>query len=309
MNNWFKNYLVNPITTALGILGLISLNGCSSITNHPYDSNDPLQTINRATFAFNDQFDKYLLKPAAITYKTITPAVARKGVNNFFMNLNEVPTSINYLLQLQPGPAYESFWRLLINSTVGIGGLFDVATPMGLQRTTNDFGITMSKVGFSSSPYIVVPFLGPSNVRDGLSLLVDYEYFTVWPYMDDIAVRNVLLGLDMVRIRTNLLDSEAVMNAAGFDKYIITRDAYVQYRYQLITQHGGKYDQGATYLISDQELDSDLDINTSSTTVAQVKNLPDPADSSIRATALENSLKRTIADQQAHQAVTSTIKN
>ncbi len=308
MKSWFKNYLVTPITAALGIMGLISLNGCASIANHPYDPNDPLQTVNRATFAFNQQFDKYLLKPVAITYKTVTPTIARKGVNNFFMNLNEVPTSINYLLQAQPGPAYESFWRLLINSTVGIGGLFDVATHMGLERTTNDFGITLSKYGVSSSPYIVIPFLGPSNIRDGLSLLVDYEYFTVWSYMDDVALRNVLLGVDMVRIRTNLIDSENILNAAGMDKYTLTRDAYVQYRYQLITSHGGKYDQGATYLISDQELASDLDlevINSSATTVGKVK--VDTADTSIRTAALTTSLKETIAEKETKRPASAPL--
>lgn len=298
MKNWRKNDLLKPLAAALGILGIASVSGCSSITDHPYDPNDPLQTLNRGTYAFNQQFDKFLLKPAAQTYKAITPAVARKGVNNFFMNLNEVPTTINYLLQAEPGPAYASFWRLLINSTVGIGGLFDVASHVGLERTSNDFGITMSKWGFTSSPYFVIPFLGPSNIRDGLSLLVDYEYFTVWPYMHDVAVRNVLLGVDMVRIRTNLLESEQVLDAAAIDKYTVTRDAYVQYRYQLITSHGGSYDQGATYQISDEELNADLDtqqLQISATTVAP--GVTDP-DSTIHTKAINAAVKKSIAQQK-----------
>lgn len=254
MKHFTHKYLLKPATALLSLVGVLSLGACSS-TTHPYDPDDPLQTLNRGTFAFNQQFDKYLLKPVAVGYKTVTPAPVRTGVNNFFWNLNEVPTTVNYLLQAQPGPAYVSFWRLLINSTVGVGGLFDVATHMGLPRTTNDFGITLSKWGFSSAPYFVVPFLGPSNIRDGLGLLTDYEFFTVWPYMKDVALRNTLLTLDMIRIRANLLESEPALDTAAMDKYTMIRDSYVQYRYQLIMQHGGQYDQGAhlTYSASDED--------------------------------------------------------
>jgi phospholipid-binding lipoprotein MlaA len=307
VKSWFKNNLIKPVTIALGMVGLLSLNGCS-FNDHPYDPNDPLQTVNRATFAFNQQFDTYLLKPTAVAYKTVIPAPARKGVNNFFMNLNEIPTTVNYLLQAQPGPAYESFWRLLINSTIGIGGLFDVASHMGLQRTSNDFGITLSKWGFSSSPYFVIPFLGPSNIRDGLSMLPDYEYFTVWPYMHDVALRNVLLGLDMVRIRTNLLESEDILNVAAFDKYTLTRDAYIQYRYQLVTSHGGKYDQGATYQISNAELEGDLDLemNTSATSTGMVTPPYKEPDSAIRSNAVNNAVKHTAAHQSTTTKASTT---
>lgn len=248
LNHWLK-----PFLTALSGLGLVSLSGCS-FNNHPYDPNDPLQTVNRASFAFNQKFDKYVLKPTAQVYKGITPAPLRTGVNNFFMNLNEIPTSVNYLLQGRPGESYESVWRLLINSTIGIGGLFDVASHMGLERRTNDFGITLSTWGFSTAPYLVVPFFGPTNIRDGLGVVTDYAFFTVWPYMDNVALRNVLLGLDAVRIRSNLLDTETILNTAAFDKYTLTRDAYVQYRYQLVKNHGGDYSQGETYHIDDDAL-------------------------------------------------------
>lgn len=311
VNRWIKNCLMKPITIALGMAGVASLNGCS-FNDHPYDPNDPLQTVNRATFAFNQQFDRFLLKPTAEAYQTVIPAPARKGVNNFFMNLNEVPTTINYLLQAQPGQAYESFWRLLINSTIGIGGLFDVASHMGLQRTTNDFGITLSKWGFSSSPYFVIPFLGPSNVRDGLAMLPDYEFFTVWPYMHDVALRNVLLGVDMVRIRTNLLDSEDILNVAAFDKYTLTRDAYIQYRYQLITAHGGKYDQGATYQISNAELENDLDLemNTSATKSGFVTPPYKDPDSAIRSNAVNKAIKQTAThDSHSTTSKTTTTKS
>ncbi|MFN7097031.1 MAG: VacJ family lipoprotein [Gammaproteobacteria bacterium] len=305
VKHWYKNNRLKPATMALGVAGILTISGCS-FNDHPYDPNDPLQTVNRATFAFNQQFDRFLLKPTAKVYKTVVPGPARKGVNNFFMNLNEVPTTVNYLLQAQPGPAYESFWRLLINSTIGIGGLFDVASHMGLQRTTNDFGITLSKWGFSSSPYFVIPFLGPSNIRDGLSLLVDYKYFTVWPYMHDVALRNVLLGVDMVRIRANLLDSENILDVASFDKYTVTRDAYVQYRYQLITTHGGKYDQGATYEISPDELNSDLEMNVSATKSGMVKPPYKDPDSAIRTNAMKQSAQKTLKAEAQPKPTSST---
>lgn len=311
MKKWAKQYFIKPVVTALGLSSVLSLNACTSITNHPYDPNDPLQTVNRGTFAFNQQFDRFLLKPTAEVYKAVTPAPARKGVNNFFMNLNEIPTTVNYALQARPGEAYESLWRFLINSTVGIGGLFDVATHMGMERTTNDFGITLSVWGFSSSPYFVIPFLGPSNIRDGLGLAVDYEYFTVWPYMNDVALRNVLLGLDMVRIRTNLLESEDILDAAALDKYTLTRDAYVQYRYQLITEHGGKYTQGEAYLIGDNELLGDLNLDVSATGVGLTNvngsstAVAKTADSSIRTKALNASAKK-VAGNQSAAATSST---
>lgn len=294
-----KYYGFKSLLTMLGFGSLLSLNACTSITNHPYDPNDPLQTVNRATFAFNQQFDRFLLKPTAVVYKTITPAPARQGVNNFFMNLGELPTTANYLLQARPGEAYESFWRFLINSTVGIGGLFDVATHMNFVRTTNDFGITLSKWGFSTSPYFVIPFTGPSNIRDGIGLGVDYELFTVWPYMQDVLLRNSLLALDMVRVRANLLDTENILNEAAMDKYTLTRDAYVQYRYQLITAHGGEYTEGASYEISADELEKELDLDNthlyvSADTVAVVPQAS-KGDKAIRTNAINASAEKVVS--------------
>lgn len=293
MNITLKRQLLKPVTMLLTGLGIASFSACS-YNDHPYDLNDPLQTVNRASFAFNQQFDKYLLKPTAQVYKAVTPAPVRTGVNNFFMNLNEIPTSVNYLLQARPGESYESIWRLLINSTIGIGGLFDVASHMGLERTTNDFGVTLATWGFNSAPYFVVPFFGPTNIRDGLGLITDYSFFTVWPYMDNVALRNSLLGLDAVRIRTNLLESDDMLNAAAFDKYTLSRDAYVQYRYQLIKNHGGNYSQGETYQIDDDALL--VDSPEGSKTTPPLLSVKNP-DSSQKTAAINQAVKKTVQNK------------
>jgi phospholipid-binding lipoprotein MlaA len=267
LKKFMEKCFLKPLTTALSMLGLISMTACST-TQHPYDPNDPLQTVNRATFAFNEQFDRFLLKPVAQGYKAITPSPVRTGVNNVFMNLDEIPTTINNVLQLSP-ETFTSFWRLLINTTVGIGGIFDVAAHAGLEHNSNDFGITLSTWGFSSAPYIVVPFLGSSNVRDGLGLIVDYEFFTVWPYIDNFWIRNGILAFDMVRLRANLLSNEDVLNTAAFDKYSLVRDAYVQYRNQKIIMHGGTYDQAAGFNFKADDLSLDLnDMDITSTDIS-----------------------------------------
>lgn len=257
MKKFVETLFLKPITAVLGMMGLLSITACAT-THHPYDPNDPLQTVNRATFAFNEQFDRYLLKPVAQGYKAVTPSPVRTGVNNFFMNLDEIPTTVNNVLQGAPNDAFESFWRLLINTTVGIGGLFDVAAHLGLEHDSNDFGVTLSKWGVSSAPYIVVPFLGSSNVRDGLGLIVDYEAFTVWPYIDNWWIRNGILAFDMVRLRANLLSNEDILNTAAFDKYSLVRDAYVQYRNKKIVAHGGTYDQAAGFNFNADDLSLDL---------------------------------------------------
>ena len=235
------------------------LTGCASITDHPYEPQDPLQTINRASFEFNEQFDRFLLKPLAEGYKWITPAVVRDGVNNFYWNLDEIPTTINNVLQFEPKAALTSAARLLINSTVGILGIFDVASRVGFQRMPNDFGITLAKYGFTGSPYFVIPFLGPSNVRDGFGLGIDY-YLSVYPYIKSVRARNILLGVDYVRIRANYLGNEDVMEVAGMDKYILLRDAYMQRRLLQLQQHGTTWDQAAKYYnVGDEELSEDDD--------------------------------------------------
>lgn len=251
-----RNQTLKQLTMGSSLAMSLALVACSS-TQHPYDPQDPLQTINRGTFAFNQQVDRFILKPLATGYKEITPGPVRDSVNNFYWNLGEIPTTINNVLQFEPKAAVVSFGRLAINSTFGILGLFDVASHLGLHRRENDFGITLAKWGVTSSPYFVIPLLGPSNFRDGLALAVDYEYFSIWPYITSVRVRNILLGFDYVRIRANYLNHEDVLDAAALDRYTFVRDAYIQHRAQIIAEHGGHWDQVKYYQDSENAEDTD----------------------------------------------------
>ncbi len=248
------NYKNITIATSLALT--LGLTGCGT-TEHPYEPQDPLQTINRGTFKFNQEFDKFVLKPLATGYKKITPAPVRDGVNNFYWNLAEIPTTINNLLQGHPKDAMDSLGRLAINSTAGILGIFDVAKHAGLERKENDFGITLAKYGFTSSPYFVIPFLGPSNFRDGIGLLVDYDPFSIFPYMNSVKARNILLGMDYVRIRANFLENEDVLDVAALDQYTLLRDAYIQRRAMQMEQHGVTWDQAKYYEFDDADLTAD----------------------------------------------------
>jgi len=252
----------NPIdfkgtALATSLILTTTLSGCSSFSDHPYEPQDPLQTVNRATFAFNQKFDDFILKPVATGYKKITPAPVRDGVNNFYWNLAEIPTTANNILQFQFRDTMDSLGRFAINSTVGILGIFDVAKYAGLERKENDFGITMAKYGFTGSPYFVIPFLGPSNFRDGIGLLVDYDPFSIFPYMNSVRLRNILLGIDYVRIRANFLDNEDVLDVAALDKYTLVRDAYIQRRDMQMQVHGVSWDQAKHYELAEDDLTPD----------------------------------------------------
>lgn len=253
---------LSKILCALSFLLCTVVAQAESMTVHPYEPQDPLQTVNRGFFAFNQEFDRFVLKPLATGYKTVTPAPVRDGVNNFYWNLDEIPTAANNLLQIKPKPFLNGLARLAINSTIGILGIFDVASHVGFPRTENDFGITLAHYGFTSSPYLVLPFLGPSNVRDGLGLGVDYSFFTVWPYMRSVSLRNTLLGFDYIRIRANYLGNEDVLKVAALDKYTMVRDAYMQRRTLEMAQHGTVWDQGKAYSDAGGEADeSDADFS------------------------------------------------
>lgn len=247
VNKKYSTLSFIPIKFATTLALSLICSACASIKNHPYEPQDPLQTVNRASFEFNRQIDKFILKPLATGYKTITPNPVRDCINNFYWNLDEIPDTINNILQLELKATLTSATRFAVNSTIGILGLFDVASHVGFERRDNDFGITLAKYGFTGSPYLVIPFLGPTNARDGLSVMVDYTYFSVWPYMQSVALRNSLLGFDYVRIRANYLNSDGVMNAVALDEYTVLRDAYIQRRALQIEQHGASWDEAKYY--------------------------------------------------------------
>ena len=192
---------------------------------------DPLEGFNRKVHGFNMFFDHWLLKPAAKGYRWIAPQPVELGVSNFFTNLGEVSNTLNSALQWKWAEAGKSSGRFLLNSTLGLAGLFDVARPMGLDKADGeDFGQTLAAWGMGSGPYLVLPFLGPSTLRDTAARPVDY-FSNPLNYVEDDAVRLGLNIADIIRLRADLLETEEL---ASGDFYIFVRDAYLQRRNFLI---------------------------------------------------------------------------
>lgn len=191
---------------------------------------DPLEGFNRVMFTFNDKLDIYLIKPVAQFYNAIMPKPLNQGIHNFFNNLGEIPTIANDLLQFNFFQMSKDIARLAINSTLGIGGLFDMATRMHLPYFQNDFGLTLAYWGYKNSSYLVLPFLGSNTIRDGIGIPVDYFEFTVYPYLKPQSARYQLLGLYVIDHRANLLQFEPVLEEAAIDKYVFMRNAYMQHR-------------------------------------------------------------------------------
>tara|TARA_B100002019_G_C21228222_1_gene578550 strand:- start:391 stop:1101 length:711 start_codon:yes stop_codon:yes gene_type:complete len=189
---------------------------------------DPLEPMNRAIFEFNEIVDDNVLKPIAKGYKYVTPDPVEVGISNFFSNLGEIGTITNDLLQLKFAQAGRDTMRFFLNSTLGIFGIFDVATPLGLSKNKEDFGQTLGFWGVPDGPYLVLPFLGPSSFRDGPSMMVDYELSPVEQLHHE--ERQVLQTLDIVDTRARLLRATKILDTAAKDKYIFIRESYLQKR-------------------------------------------------------------------------------
>jgi phospholipid-binding lipoprotein MlaA len=191
---------------------------------------DPWENFNRKMYRFNDSLDRALLKPAAETITNIMPEPVNLGVSNFFANLDDVGTSINNLLQGKLIYALSDTGRVLVNTTLGVGGLFDVASRMNLEKHYEDFGQTLGKWGVEPGPYLVLPFLGPASVRDRVGYTVDLVFDLATYYTDDEGVRWVLLGAGILEDRAALLDATDLLDTAALDPYAFQRDAYLQKR-------------------------------------------------------------------------------
>jgi len=216
-------------TRALLVLGLMTLTACASSADNP----DPLEDINRGVYAFNDFLDRNLLMPVAVGYTRVTPEPVQTGVNNFYSNLRYPLVTINQFLQGKVETGLQDSGRFLINSTLGIGGLFDPATGMGLPAHQEDFGQTLARWGVGSGPFLMVPLLGPATLRDGAGQLAHSNLTYLPLYVDNIPVRNSLIVLDFINTRARLLDSEEMIS--GGDRYLFIRDAYLQRREFLIS--------------------------------------------------------------------------
>ena len=210
----------------------------SAVAQDSHNEIDPWQGFNRSVFAFNEVLDGYLLKPAAQGYQFVTPDIVETGVGNFFGNLADVGSIVNNLLQFKGEAAVQDFSRVIFNSTVGLGGIIDVATPMGLPEHKEDFGQTLGHWGVESGPYLVLPLLGPSNVRDGISKIPDSMVDPVGE-VNPIRTRNQLYALRIVDARADLLAAEQLLTG---DRYTAIRDAYMQRREFLVNDGQAEFD-------------------------------------------------------------------
>ncbi len=190
---------------------------------------DPWESFNRKVFGFNEALDSNVVQPVARVYRDNVPQPVRKGVSNFFGNLRDLWSAINSALQAKPGHAVENTGRFLINTTIGIYGIFDVATHLGIERHSEDFGQTLGRWGVPTGPYLVLPLFGPSTVRDGVGLVPDSRANLI-NQVDDVSDRNTLWFSNLVDRRAQLLPLTDQADRVALDKYTFTRDAYLQKR-------------------------------------------------------------------------------
>lgn len=201
------------------------LSGCATSSN----PQDPLEKFNRATFAFNDTVDRVALKPAATAYKKVLPGFAQTGVNNFFGNLADAWSSVNNFLQGKGEAGATDLMRFALNSTFGIAGILDIASEAGMQKHNEDFGQTLGVWGVPSGPYLMLPLLGPSTIRDTAALPADI-WADPWAYKSPVNVRNIGIGVRAIDQRASVLDASNLFEEAALDRYEFIRDGYLQRR-------------------------------------------------------------------------------
>jgi phospholipid-binding lipoprotein MlaA len=214
---------------AAGVLALAQ--GCA--TGPEANRADPLEPFNRTVFSLNDKVDKAVVKPVASAYREVTPKLVRTGVTNFFGNIGDVWSAVNNALQAKPQQALESLFRFTTNTVFGVAGIFDVATDLKIPKSSEDFGQTLGHWGVPSGPYLVLPVLGPSTVRDAAGTVVDFNG-NLLTRSNDVAFRNTASAVGIVNVRANLLDAGDLLDQASLDKYSFARDVYLQRRRSLI---------------------------------------------------------------------------
>lgn len=204
--------------------------GCATTNG---DERDPFEGFNRGVYRFNDTFDEYLAKPVATAYRNVLHAEIRMRVSNFFSNIQDIFIGVNNFLQGKFEDGVNDWARFAFNSTFGLLGIHDVATEWGLEKHNEDFGQTFGRWGAPPGPYLILPFLGSSTVRDGVGTVLDIAAGPV-SEVRPIDVRNTLYGLYYINTRSELLDATRILEEAALDKYVFQRDAYFQRRRSLI---------------------------------------------------------------------------
>jgi phospholipid-binding lipoprotein MlaA len=209
----------------------LTASGCASF--RAAAPGDPIEPINRGIHSFNSTFDHYLFRPIAQGYDAVVPNPVKAGVSNVFQNASDAQSLVNDALQLKGQKFGDDFGRVLLNTTFGFGGIFDLATPLGIERGNEDFGQTLGYWGIGAGPYLVIPFLGPSSARDAVGRYGDSQTNPL-ARLSSVPVRNSLTGLGVVDARVGLFPAEALLNQAALDRYTFLRSAYLQRRQSLV---------------------------------------------------------------------------
>jgi len=211
------------------LVGVVAASCVGCATRPDGNPRDPFETYNRGMFQFNDGVDRAILKPAATVYRAVTPAPVRTGVSNFLGNIEDAWSFVNSVLQGKPQAAAQTFVRFNVNTFLGLGGILDIASEARIDRQREDFGQTLGHWGVPSGPYLVLPFLGPSTVRDTVALPVDMAADIVGS-IDHVPTRNAIKVVDLLDTRAGLLRAGETLDEVALDKYTFTRDAFLQQR-------------------------------------------------------------------------------
>lgn len=206
---------------------LVALQACTAVPHK--DPRDPMESWNRSVFAFNDTVDRAVVKPVATAYHRVMPHWVRTGIGNFFTNLDDIWSLVNNALQLRGQDTADSFGRVVVNTTMGLGGILDVASEMGMERHSANFGLTLGRWGVGPGPFVVLPLWGSSTLRDTLALSLDIQGNLV-NSVQDVPTRDALTIVNVIDTRATYLKAGDVVDGAALDKYSFTRDAFLQRR-------------------------------------------------------------------------------
>ena len=236
--------IVATLRSALAVLTLLVLGACSTVPSasgggqQPADDeagmgthrSDPWERLNRRIYGFNEAVDAAVLKPVALGYRAVVPEFLRTGIDNMFGNLGDAWSAVNLLLQAKPKPALEMGMRVVTNSVFGLAGFLDIAEEAGLSRQNEDFGQTLGTWGVQSGPYLMLPLLGPSTLRDTAALPVDMKASPSAIAFKEVRDQNGATVLSIINTRTKLLNASKMLDDVALDKYILLRDAYLSRR-------------------------------------------------------------------------------
>ncbi|MBQ5938684.1 VacJ family lipoprotein [Massilia sp. AB1] len=232
------------------VAAMLALTGCASTATNPQD---PLEGYNRAVFSLNDAVDRTVLKPTATVYKDYTPGPVQTGVNNFFGNLSDAWSGVNNLLQGKGQAGMGDLTRFAFNSTFGLLGVLDIASEAGIPKHNEDFGQTLGVWGVPSGPYLMLPLLGPSTVRDTAALPADIGA-DIWKYKQPDNWRNIGNAVRVVDKRATLLDATSLLEDAALDRYDFIRDGYMQRRQSQV------YDGNPPQAAEDKDADANSQV-------------------------------------------------